>query len=249
MAFGLGFNVPFAEAIAAARARRVMLPPDYYGQRQARARAISWAVTGSTSVQQAQAVLDSLVDSLTSGGTLAEWQKGIREGTVGLDLPPARLETIYRTTVQSAYGHGKLTQAVRNAASRPYLMYSAVNDSRTRPAHRAMHKTILPIFDPWWLTHTPPNGFNCRCTVIPLTTAQAQARGITSQKPTAEADQGFGSLALQTPRQEATAIIQRVARRADPTLALAAVEFFEGGIARQAMIDPTDGQGIQPPDL
>jgi hypothetical protein len=35
-------------------------------------------------------------------------------------------------------------------------------------AHRLWHGTILPVDDPWWETHFPPCGWNCRCTVVQL---------------------------------------------------------------------------------
>ncbi|MCX8505203.1 MAG: hypothetical protein ORN98_01125, partial [Alphaproteobacteria bacterium] len=28
------------------------------------------------------------------------------------------------------------------------------------------HGTILPVDDNWWMTHFPPNGWRCRCSVI-----------------------------------------------------------------------------------
>jgi hypothetical protein len=48
------------------------------------------------------------------------------------------------------------------------LRYIAVMDERTRPLHRAWHNTVLPIDHPWWETHFPPNGWNCRCSVQAL---------------------------------------------------------------------------------
>jgi uncharacterized protein with gpF-like domain len=48
------------------------------------------------------------------------------------------------------------------------LHYVAVMDERTRPLHAAWHNTVLHCDDPWWDTHLPPNGWNCRCTVQAL---------------------------------------------------------------------------------
>jgi len=38
-----------------------------------------------------------------------------------------------------------------------------------RHTHREMQGIIRPIDDPYWLTHWPPNGINCRCHVQLLT--------------------------------------------------------------------------------
>ena len=46
--------------------------------------------------------------------------------------------------------------------------YVTVGDDRVRPAHWAMEGTTLPKEDSFWDTNTPPNGWNCRCTAIPL---------------------------------------------------------------------------------
>ncbi len=48
----------------------------------------------------------------------------------------------------------------------PFWERLAVMDDWTRPAHRALHGVIMPADDPFWDEHYPPDGFNCRCTVI-----------------------------------------------------------------------------------
>jgi len=56
-------------------------------------------------------------------------------------------------------------------------MYDAINDSRVRPSHLAQDGTIRPVHDPFWKAgHTPPRGYRCRCNLITLTEARAQAR-------------------------------------------------------------------------
>lgn len=87
-----------------------------------------------------------------------------------------RLETIFRNAIQSAYGAGHWRRFEETKDDQPYLMYDAVNDSRTRPSHRALDGIIRPVDDPFWLTHSPPLGHNCRCTLIQLDAEQAEAR-------------------------------------------------------------------------
>jgi len=41
-------------------------------------------------------------------------------------------------------------------------------DERVRASHRAWHNVTLPVDDPWWQTHYPPNGWRCRCTAVQL---------------------------------------------------------------------------------
>lgn len=81
---------------------------------------------------------------------------------------PRRLRIIYQTNLRTALSAGRWERAQRVKALRPYLRYAAVLDTRTRPQHRDWHGTVLPVDHPWWKTHYPPNGWNCRCIVMQL---------------------------------------------------------------------------------
>jgi len=90
----------------------------------------------------------------------------------------ARLNNIYRSNVQAAYAQGQWQQIREQREVAPYLMYDAVDDHRTRPMHNAWDNTTLPVDDPWWDTHYPPNGFQCRCGVIQLSGDELESMGI-----------------------------------------------------------------------
>ena len=46
------------------------------------------------------------------------------------------------------------------------LQYRTAGDDKVRPEHAALNGVTLPITDPFWEEYYPPNGWNCRCTVI-----------------------------------------------------------------------------------
>lgn len=46
------------------------------------------------------------------------------------------------------------------------LQYRTAADGKVRPTHAALHGVTLPITDPFWEEYYPPNGWNCRCTVV-----------------------------------------------------------------------------------
>lgn len=46
------------------------------------------------------------------------------------------------------------------------LQYRTAGDKKVRPEHAALDRVTLPITDPFWEEYYPPNGWNCRCTVI-----------------------------------------------------------------------------------
>ncbi len=72
--------------------------------------------------------------------------------------------------------HWQFAQQAKKSA--PYLLYSAVMDSRTRPQHADWNGVLLHIDHPWWQTHYPPNGWQCRCGVIQLSERDLERRGL-----------------------------------------------------------------------
>lgn len=49
---------------------------------------------------------------------------------------------------------------------RYYLQYRTAKDDKVRPEHAALHGVTLPVTDSFWEEYYPPNGWNCRCTVV-----------------------------------------------------------------------------------
>ena len=46
------------------------------------------------------------------------------------------------------------------------LQYRTAGDGKVRPEHASMHGITLPPSDSFWEDFYPPNGWNCRCTVV-----------------------------------------------------------------------------------
>jgi SPP1 gp7 family putative phage head morphogenesis protein len=186
----IGFDVPFDEAIKWGKERISVLPDVYYDTLPAQARSRAFTVSGLASLDQIQGVLDSLNRAMEQGDTFADWKKTLSKEA--LALGPARLDNIFRTAVQTNYNIGRYQQQQENKAHRPYLMYDAINDGRTRPHHRALDNFIAPIDDPAWKKIYPPNGFRCRCGTLSLTEAQAKQRGYQiGNQPQGHADAGW----------------------------------------------------------
>lgn len=161
-----------------------------------------WQDAHSRAFTVAKAVkLDILQDirgavdkAIADGTTFAQFQKELEpilraKGWWGKQLTadgkivqlgnPYRLETIYRTNVQSAYMAGRYKQQMENADDRPFIQYVSVLDSRTRPSHAALHGKVFRFDDPFWDTHYPPIAYRCRCRTRALTERQVTARGLT----------------------------------------------------------------------
>lgn len=146
---------------------------------QARQRA--FAVSGLARRDQVELVHAALTEALEQGLPLAAFKKKLaplleQKGWTGQKA--WRVENIYRTNLQTAYQAGRYAQLQATVKGRPFWRYLAVKDSRTRPAHLALHGRVFPHDHEFWRTWYPPNGFMCRCTVQSLSQRQVDARGL-----------------------------------------------------------------------
>ena len=95
---------------------------------------------------------------------------------------PRRIRTILRTNVRTAHAAARWQAQQENGKRRPYLLYDAIDDAVTRPSHRALDGLVFRVDDPFWRSHYPPNGWNCRCRVRALTEAGLKRLGLTVSK-------------------------------------------------------------------
>ncbi len=89
-----------------------------------------------------------------------------------------RSRVIFQTNMRGAYANGRWQQVVRQKSRRPFVRYVAVDDDNTRPEHWDWHDTVLPVDDPFWKTHGPPNGWGCRCRVQSLSARDVKRLGL-----------------------------------------------------------------------
>jgi SPP1 gp7 family putative phage head morphogenesis protein len=78
------------------------------------------------------------------------------------------LRTEYETAVASAKSASQWIDIEQTKGEYTLLKYVTQHDEKVRHEHTQFDNTILPVEHPYWNTHFPPNGFNCRCTVIKL---------------------------------------------------------------------------------
>jgi SPP1 gp7 family putative phage head morphogenesis protein len=120
--------------------------------------------------------LSRTVATLTeSGAHIREGRKQLAEAFESLGVTPRNsftLEALFRTQTAIAYSAGKW-----GAEQSPEIQeilwgykYVTVGDDRVRPEHAGYDGVALPKDDGFWASNTPPNGWACRCTTIPLFT-------------------------------------------------------------------------------
>ena len=68
--------------------------------------------------------------------------------------------------VQASATMAEKWEEFQQDADRYYLQYRTAGDNKVRPEHADMHGITLPMNDPFWEEFYPPNGWNCRCTVV-----------------------------------------------------------------------------------
>lgn len=180
MATAAGFNLPFIEAIAYALNRNVVLSDEYYERMTPIQRQQAVSIAGLAQTEQIKHVMGLVNQQLIDGGTFADFQNAVKAGDININLPSHRLDNIFRTNIQGAYGRGRWYQQQQNKVERPYLMRDGINDSRQRPEHKILDGVIRPIDDPFWRLHTAPDSYRCRCIMRSLTTEQARAKGVTT---------------------------------------------------------------------
>jgi SPP1 gp7 family putative phage head morphogenesis protein len=146
-----------------------------------------FTVAGIEEANLLKIVQEALIEAIETGGTVDTFAQAVRERGVkytgraygqalaGQDLLDTHVRLIFRTNVLSAYNDGRraIFDDPEAREQIPFYLYSAIDDDRVRPSHAAMDGRIYRRDDPIWITWWPPNGYNCRCEVIPVTAEEA----------------------------------------------------------------------------
>lgn len=178
---------PFGEAVNAFVAREIVDPETFYsdldGIRQ-RSFTASNLAAGTIRVR-AQRLLGQ---ALTDGLTRKEFADQIRSAETSLGIEPSShgyLRTVFDTNVATNYGAGRMRQITDPAVSRrrPFVEYRAILDSRNRESHRALHGTIYRIDSEAWRNIAPPNGYNCRCSMVTRKRSQVDLSKVLAEPP------------------------------------------------------------------
>lgn len=221
------FDVPPEQAISFFRAKGLQ-PAFSYADMLGEANDHAFTVAKMMDVDLLGQVRASLDSALANGTPFKEWaddllptlqaagwwgRKEVVDPLTGKVVvaqlgSPWRLETIFRTNMQSAYAAGQWQEIDAQADLAPFLMYDAVDDFRTREQHRLWDRKVLPVSSNWWRTHYPPNGWNCRCGVIQLDATEVKRLGLQVDDPPVD-----GSYKWKNPR---TGQVQTVPNGIDP---------------------------------
>lgn len=82
------------------------------------------------------------------------------------------LETEYNTAMAVGESAATYSRLVKQADIFPYWQYKTIGDNKVRKSHELLEGIILPWNSPLWRYILPPNDWNCRCYIKPLTKAE-----------------------------------------------------------------------------
>lgn len=91
-----------------------------------------------------------------------------------------RTRTIFETNLRQSYNAGREAQMAdpELRKKRPYGLYRHGDSANPRPQHLAWNGTVLPLDDAWWTTHTPQNGWGCKCKKFMVSARDAERMGL-----------------------------------------------------------------------
>lgn len=189
----------YREAIDSVR-KRVPVPREKWDEMQAEEREHAFTVSQVARIDVLQDVLDAVDKAVEDGTAIGDFRDAVSDKLInewgGAEIP-SRIETIFRTNIQTAYAEGRhaINSAPAVKEARPYWRYDDTDNDRECEVCHEFHGMIRPADDPVWSRAHPPLHHQCECSVVALSPEEAEEEGITSADdvPDVEADEGFGN--------------------------------------------------------
>ncbi len=179
-------NVPFEQAIRDLVQRRPVLAIGWQAAQEAYAQG-SFALARAASQQVSARVQKQVASALRRGATQQEAEQAIlralRTGGEGFGFTRAYAETVFRTVVSTSYAAGRHQQAQDPDVRQRVLgwRYNAILDPDVRDNHRHNDNLVAHFDDPIWNTHSPPQGYNCRCALEMVPAREIKKRGLADE--------------------------------------------------------------------
>ena len=132
----------------------------------------AFTIAGVNDQRLVAKIRDALAETLANGGTSDDFHKAVDQLTTdaGVEKISAfQLDTVFTTNMGNAYSSGRLVQ-MRDPGmmeALPYWFYFTAGDLRVRASHAVLDGFCAKADDPVWERIYPPNGYGCRCGVIP----------------------------------------------------------------------------------
>lgn len=176
---------------------KVVMPAEEFYQLEASSRARAFTVSGVADLDLVTDVWEAIDQAVVNGETLEDFRDRVgdqlEEAWGGEN--PWRLETIFRTNMQTAYSAGRQVQNKQVRETHPYIRYDVVEDDRTSDICDALVGVVVRADSEFAATHHTPLHHGCRTDEVAITAEEAHELGITDDDdaPEVEPDEGFGA--------------------------------------------------------
>ena len=184
-------SLPFAEAIAYFRAK-LNMPTERWADVWREAHNRAFMVAGAMKKDLLSDLRDAVDKAIAEGVSLNAFQKDFaniaaKHGWAYNGSEPWRAHIIYDTNMRQSYNAGREQQMQAISNRRPYGLYRHGDSLNPREQHLKWNDLVLPLDDPFWDTHSPSNGYGCKCKKFSLSEADLKRRGLTvSRSPAIE---------------------------------------------------------------
>ena len=177
-------SLPFEEMIQFFRGKRPV-PTERWTDLWQDAHDRGFMVAGAAKDDLVADFHQAVTRAIEDGVTLADFRKDFDRivGAHGWDYKGSRgwrSRVIYETNVRQSYNAGRYEQMQQVTQSRPWRRYRHSGSSTNpRPLHVKWDGLVLRHDDPWLRTHSPMNGWGCKCRMETLADRDLGREGIT----------------------------------------------------------------------
>ncbi len=165
-------DLPFEEAISFFR-QKINLPTKTWKDLWQGMHSRAFVVAGAMKDDLLADLRTSIDKAISQGTTITDFRKDFdqiiqKHGWKYKGGKAWRTGVIFNTNLRTAYaaGHYKEMTDPDVLKARPYWRYVASSSKEPRAEHRKWYNLTLPYNDPFWKTHTPPNGWGCKCGIV-----------------------------------------------------------------------------------
>ena len=178
-------SLPFQQQIEYFRGK-VDLPTRAWTDAYAAEHDYAFVVAGAAKRDLLTDLRGAVEKSIANGITLEQFRKDFdqvvsKHGWQYQGERGWRTNVIWETNLRQSYNAGREAQMAdpELRKRRPYAVYRHGDSAHPRPMHLSWNGITLPLDDPWWATHTPQNGWGCKCKKFMLSARDVERQGLT----------------------------------------------------------------------
>jgi hypothetical protein len=179
-------SLPFEDQIAFMR-QKLQLPTKAWTDIYTHEHDWAFVVAGAHRDAVVSGFFEAVNKAIERGETLESFRKDFDRivNDLGWDYKGSRnwrSQVIYDTNLFQSYNAGRHQQLRERRSSLPYLRYRhSIASEHPRRQHKSWDGLVLRADDPWWDSHSPANGWGCKCFVEGLSERDLVRQKLTVQ--------------------------------------------------------------------